>query len=97
MGTRFWLLAMLISSAAWLAYAQSPAPIIVQAQPAPAAVAPAAQPSPAVDDSVQSAITLLQEVRATNEETLKKQQAVLERLDELQKAAEQMKIYAKRG
>jgi hypothetical protein len=46
---------------------------------------------------VQSAIKLLEEVRAANAETLKKQQAALERLDELQKAADQLKVYAKRS
>lgn len=90
------LLAVLMPSAVWLLQAQSPAPVVVQAQTATAAAAPAAQPSPAANDSVQSAIKLLEEVRVANEETLKKQQAILERLDELQKAAEQIKVFAKR-
>jgi hypothetical protein len=36
-------------------------------------------------------------MKATNAETLKKQEAVLQQLDELQKAAEQMKAFGKRG
>jgi hypothetical protein len=74
---------------------QSPPPIIIQAAtPVPA---PVATPAPAVSDSTAAAIKLLQELKAANEETLKKQQAVLEQLDELQKAAEQLKIFSKRG
>jgi hypothetical protein len=75
--------------------AQSPPPIIIQAAtPIPAPVAtPVAQTS----DSTTAAIKILQELKAANEETLKKQHAVLEQLDELQKAAEQLKIFGKRG
>jgi hypothetical protein len=36
-------------------------------------------------------------MKATNEETLKKQQAALQQLDDLQKAAEQLKTFGKRG
>jgi hypothetical protein len=44
-----------------------------------------------------AAIKSLQEIKAANDETLRKQQNTLERLDDLQKAAEQIKIFAKRG
>ena len=40
---------------------------------------------------------LLQEIRANNEATIKKQEAALEALDALEKAAEEIKIYGKRG
>jgi hypothetical protein len=36
-------------------------------------------------------------MKATNDETLKKQKVLLDQLDELQKAAEQMKAFSKRG
>ena len=36
-------------------------------------------------------------VKAANDETLKRQEATLQQLDDLQKAAEQLKIFAKRG
>ena len=42
-------------------------------------------------------IRQLQELKAQNDEILKQQQAALEALDELQKDAEQLRIYSKRG
>jgi hypothetical protein len=79
------------------ARAQSPAPIIDQAQTAPIPVTPAPVSSPVNNDATQSAIKLLEEIKAANDNTLKKQEATLETLDELQKAAEQIKIFTKRG
>ena len=75
--------------------AQSPAPVVVRAAtemtPAPkTAVA-------STDDSTGAAIKALEELKAANAETLKKQEATLSQLDELQKAADQLKIFAKRG
>lgn len=81
-----------------LLHAQTPAPVILQAinaspavhsTPPPKAAAVAAAP----DDTMQ----LLQEMQATNAETLKKQTAALQALDDLQKAAAQIKIYSKRS
>ena len=76
------------------ARAQTPAPVLVQA--VPSAAAPVAQPAPA-SSTASSALSLLQAMKAANDETLKKQEAALAQLDDLQKAAEQLKIYAKRG
>ena len=77
------------------AMAQSPAPIIVQAAtPIPAASAKQVVAAP---DSTGEAIKLLQDLKASNEETLKKQQAAVELLDRLQKDAEELRIFAKRG
>jgi hypothetical protein len=76
--------------------AQSPTPVIVPA----ATSAVASAPGPAAPDnsgSLQAALKMLQEMKAANEETLRKQVATLEQLDELEKAAEQIKIYTKRG
>jgi hypothetical protein len=42
-------------------------------------------------------LKMLQEMKAANEETLRQQAATLEQLDELEKAAEQIKVYSKRG
>jgi hypothetical protein len=75
--------------------AQSPVPVVVQA------VTPGNIPSrvPAAQDSagsVQGALKMLEEVKAANEETLRKQAAMLQQLDELEKTAEQIKIYSKR-
>jgi Skp family chaperone for outer membrane proteins len=83
---------------AWLsaAYAQSPAPVIVV--PAAIEAAPVAtNVNPATPDSAAEAIKLLEQMKATNAETLKKQEEALQRLDELQKTVEQLKIYSKRG
>lgn len=78
--------------------AQSPAPVIVQAAtPAPAggALAPVT-PARGQPDS-KAMLKLLQEMQATNTATIKKQEAALETLDALQKAAEEIKIFSKRG
>jgi hypothetical protein len=77
--------------------AQSPAPIVVQAATATPA-APAAPKSVAKDaDANEAAIKMLLQIKAANEEILKKQQDALQRLDEIQKEAEQLKVFSKRG
>jgi hypothetical protein len=77
--------------------AQSPAPIVVQAA-SPATVASTPLPFVTQDSgSLQATLKMLQQMKATNEETLKKQEAALQQLDEIQKAAEQLKIFSKRG
>jgi hypothetical protein len=78
--------------------AQSPAPIVVEAAtPPPAGPAAAAAVPPNATADSDTMMQLLQEMRATNEATLKKQEAALEALDALEKAAEEIKIYGKRG
>lgn len=47
--------------------------------------------------SLQAALKMLQEMKTVNEETLRKQEATLEQLDLIQQAADQLKIYSKRG
>lgn len=75
---------------------QSPAPLIIQAAtPAPGGVAPASLGT--APGGSKSMMQLLQEMQATNAGTIKKQQAALETLDRLQKAAEEIKIFSKRG
>jgi hypothetical protein len=76
--------------------AQSPTPVIVPA--ATSAVASAQGPA-SLDNtgSLQAALKMLQEMKAANEETLRKQAAMLEQLDELEKAADQLRVYSKRG
>ena len=80
--------------------AQSPAPIIVQAANATAAKSTAANAATAAAPDVQSipdAIKLLEKIKATNDEVLAKQKAALGKLEELQDAADQLRIFAKRG
>lgn len=78
--------------------AQSPAPIVVQAAtPAPAAPA-VSNPGPATAAAdTKNMMQLLQQMQATNAETIKRQEAALQTLDQLQKAAEEIKIFSKRG
>ncbi len=78
--------------------AQTPAPVILQAvtpgAAAPAAAAPVAPPA-AVD--ARTALQLAREMQATNAVIIEKQKAALETLEVLQKAAEEIKIFSKRG
>jgi hypothetical protein len=80
-----------------VAHAQSPAPVVVQAA-SPVNV-PAAKIVPAVapSASILTALKALDEVRAANAEAIKKQEAVLDKLDEMQKAADQLRIFAHRS
>ncbi|HEX4638154.1 MAG TPA: hypothetical protein VH170_01575 [Chthoniobacterales bacterium] len=78
--------------------AQSPAPIIVQPANAVTSVkSTTAAPAPATTQSIPDAIKALEQIKAGNAEVLAKQKAALEKLDELQEAADQMRIFGKRG
>jgi len=81
-----------------LVHAQSPDQVIIQAEtPAPVnAVARAPVSSTAASDAI-TMVQILQEMQATNAETIKKQEAALETLDALEQAAAQLKIFSKRG
>jgi cell shape-determining protein MreC len=92
------VLLVVIASLGAIAQAQSPTPIIVQAANS-AATATSSKPA-AIAAEVQStpeAIKLLEQIKAANDEVLAKQKAALERLEELRDAADQLKIFAKRG
>lgn len=80
-----------------LARAQSPAPILVRAASPSAAAASVPTISAQGSASVEAAIKLLEEIKAKNEETLKKQEAALQQLEEMQQAAQQLRIFSKRG
>jgi hypothetical protein len=47
--------------------------------------------------STQTTLKALQALKAANDEILKQQTATLEKLDEIEKAANEMRIYSKRG
>ncbi|MEP6809337.1 MAG: hypothetical protein ABI992_03775 [Chthoniobacterales bacterium] len=99
------LLALISFLALNLASAQTPAPIVVTAMPAAATASAPGNSAAALATAqlAESTATLtialrsLEAVKAANEELLKKQAATLQQLDELQKAADQLKIYSKRG
>ena len=77
--------------------AQSPTPIIVPAATsAPAATAPPTT-GPKDPNADEATARLLRQMKNANEEILQKQEATLQRLDEIQKAAEQLKVFSKRG
>ena len=78
--------------------AQPPAPIIVQAATSPSITSAASKMTGPVDaQSIPAAIMLLEQIKAGNDEVLAKQKAALEKLDELRDAADQLRIFAKRG
>lgn len=95
MNRRAIIAGLAIVAAVSLSRAQSPAPAVVQAVSPPQAVGPAAAPAGAMAPS--STLQLLQEMKAVNDEVLKKQLATLQQLEEIEKSAEQIKIYTKRG
>jgi len=81
-------------------HAQSPMVVVQAASPAPAANATTTTTTTAIATDAAgtaSLIKLLQEMRAANAETLKKQEAVLQQLDEIKKAAEQIKAFSSRS
>ena len=78
-----------------LGSAQTQAPLVVQAATAPAPMARSAtQPAGASSDA---ALKALQAMKAANDELIRKQTATLQQLDEMEKAAAQIKIFTKRG
>ena len=88
-----------LSEALWIGVirAQQPTPQMIVVQPA--GTTATATPAPAAassDSAVAIAIKALEQVKAANDATLKKQEAMLQQLDELQKAAEQLKVFSKR-
>ena len=74
---------------------QTSVPVILQAAtPGPAVVA---KPAAASEMDLKASLQLLLDMEATNAATIKKQEAALAALDELQKAADELKIFSKRG
>jgi hypothetical protein len=78
------------------AQSPTPAPVVVPAMtPAVTAKGPVAANNTA--SSSQAALTALQAMKTANEEILKQQAATLQKLDEIEKAANEIRIYSKRG
>jgi len=76
--------------------AQTPAPIVVQAVN-PTATTKSAATAGVTTASTETTLKALQAIKAANEEILKAQAATLEKLDEMEKAANELRIYSKRG
>lgn len=77
------------------AQSQTPMPIVVPAM-TPATVVKTA-PADNVASSAQAGLKALQALKAANDEILKQQAATLLKLDEIEKAANEIRIYSKRG
>jgi len=79
---------------------QSPQPIVVQAATGNSAATTKSVQSAAVAQdaaTIQVAIQNLEKIKAANDEVLKRQRATLEQLETMQQAADELKIFAKRG
>jgi hypothetical protein len=88
------ILSLLAVVAIGSAQSQTPMPVIVPAM-TPATVVK----TTAADNSAgsQTGLKALQALKAVNAEILKQQEATLLKLDELEKAANEIRIYSKRG
>ena len=79
-----------------LSDAQSPSPIVVPAM-TPATSTQSAAAAGVTTASTQTTLKVLQAMKAANEEILKQQAATLQKLEEMEKAANEIRIYTKRG
>ncbi len=79
-----------------MSVAQTPAPIVVQAMtPAPRTQSPVA--AGVTTTSTQTTLKALQAIKVANDELLKQQAATLQKLEEMEKAANELRVYSKRG
>ena len=79
-----------------ICHAQSPMPVVVPAM-TPATTAQSPVTAAVTTASTQATLKVLQAIKAANEEILKQQVATLQKLDEIEKAAQEIRIYTKRG
>ena len=63
----------------------------------PAKTAQSAVTAAVTTTSIQTTLKALQALKAANDEILKQQEATLLKLDEIEKAANELRIYSKRG
>jgi hypothetical protein len=76
--------------------AQTPMPVVVPAM-TPAKPAQSSVTAAVTTAATQTLLKALQGMKAANDEILKQQAATLEKLDEMEKAAQEIRIYSKRG
>jgi hypothetical protein len=76
--------------------AQSPTPIVVPAM-TPATTNQSPVTAAVTTASTQTTLKVLQAIKAANEQILNQQKATLEKLDEMEKVANELRIYTKRG
>jgi hypothetical protein len=75
--------------------AQTPMPVVVPAMTPATSQSPAA--AAVTTAATQATLKALQAIKAANDEILKQQAATLEKLDEAEKAANEIRINTKRG
>lgn len=95
MRTPFILSLLATVSFASVSHAQSPAPVVVPAMTPATTVTTPATPTSAAGSS--QALKELQALKAANDEILKQQAATLQKLDEIEKAANEIRMYTKRS
>ena len=83
-------------SLASISSAQSPTPMVVPAMTPATSVKTPATPDSAAGSS-PAALKALQAMKLANDEILKQQAATLQKLDEIEKTANEIRIYTKRG
>jgi hypothetical protein len=86
--------AMLACTMIGIAQTSEPTPLTLSAEPTPV---PAAAEAAKEQAEMAANIKELEQIKAQNDEILKQQQAALDTLEQLEKEAEQIKIYSKRG
>jgi hypothetical protein len=81
------------------ASAQSPNPPMVVVQAANTTPAQAAPPVVVTQDpnGLRTAVQSLEQMKAANADVLKKQEAALQQLEDIQKAADQLRIFSHRA
>ena len=90
------ILSLIAVGAIASAQSQTPMPVIVPAM-TPATVIKTPPAENAAAGSAQAALKALQALKAANAEILKQQEATLQKLDEIEKVANEIRIYSKRG
>ena len=103
---RIYIIGAVMLGGAIIGVAQTSEPTVIgvpqtsEPIPAPTPTAPTtAAGAEAVKEQEEMAASIkeLQELKARNDELLKEQQATLDQLDQLQRDAEQLRIFSKRG
>ena len=79
-----------------IADAQSPMPVVVPAM-TPATTSQSPATASTTTASTQTVLKTLQAMKTANDEILKQQAATLLKLDEIEKAAQEIRIYTKRS
>ena len=98
MRTRIIITLLGLSLAAATTNAQAPEPVVVQASGPTATASTAGAPADSEDGASKAdLLRSLQQLKAANDEIVKRQLATLEQLEEIEKAAAEIKIFAGRS